>query len=529
MTSIGEALIQHLEARGVDVVFGIPGVHTVELYRGLAASGIRHVTPRHEQGAGFMADGYARVSGKPGVALVITGPGLTNILTPMAQARADSVPMLVLSGVNDLPSLGRGEGRLHELPDQRALAANVADPSIRIERAADLAPALDRVFAGFATARPKPAHIEIPLDIAPLPHAEPVEPATVPDRPHPDPQAIASAADLLRSAESPIILAGGGTRFCNAAVAALAERLGAPTVLTINARGLMHGHPLAVPASPSLEAVRGLIAGADVVLALGTELGQTDYDIYATGGMPKIPCLIRVDVCEHQLQRLDAAVAVQADCGIALDGLLTELAQDQRSGNAGAHRAEQVRQQARDEIGPRAQTIVNLLETIRDTVPDAIIVGDSTDPVYAGGLYYSHDRPAGCFNAATGYGALGYAIPAAIGAAIAAPDATILCLVGDGGAQFSLPELMVAVDERLPIVFIVWNNRGYREIAAAMREAGVTVVGCDPTPPDFALVAASCGMTFEHCRPEPHAVAETLLRAREADGPVIMEIDAVGV
>ena len=122
MSTIGEALIAQLAARDVEVVFGIPGVHTIELYRGIAASGIRHVTPRHEQGAGFMADGYARVSGKPGVALVITGPGLTNTLTPMAQARADSVPMLVLSGVNALPDLGKGLGLLHELPDQQALA-----------------------------------------------------------------------------------------------------------------------------------------------------------------------------------------------------------------------------------------------------------------------------------------------------------------------------------------------------------------------------------------------------------------------
>ena len=110
MTSTGEALVAQLKARGVETIFGIPGVHTVELYRGLTNSGIRHVTPRHEQGAGFMADGYARVSGKPGVAFVITGPGLTNILTPMAQARADSLPLLVVSSVNSTASLGKGLG-----------------------------------------------------------------------------------------------------------------------------------------------------------------------------------------------------------------------------------------------------------------------------------------------------------------------------------------------------------------------------------------------------------------------------------
>ena len=152
MTTIGEELVAQLAQRGVECVFGIPGVHTIELYRGLASSGIRHVTPRHEQGAGFMADGYARVSGKPGVAFVITGPGLTNTLSAMAQARADSVPMLVVSGVNILSSLGKGMGHLHELPDQQALAAMVALISERIEASSDLIPALERAFSLFKSA-----------------------------------------------------------------------------------------------------------------------------------------------------------------------------------------------------------------------------------------------------------------------------------------------------------------------------------------------------------------------------------------
>jgi len=159
MSSIAEALVDHLVARDVEVVFGIPGVHTIELYRGLEGSGIRHVTPRHEQGAGFMADGYARVTGKPGVAFVITGPGVTNTLTPMAQARADSVPMLVISGVNSIPSLGKGLGHLHELPDQRATIGSIATISIRIENEDDLAPAINEVFAKFTQERPGPVKL----------------------------------------------------------------------------------------------------------------------------------------------------------------------------------------------------------------------------------------------------------------------------------------------------------------------------------------------------------------------------------
>ena len=135
MATCGEVLVRLLEAYGVDTVFGIPGVHTVELYRGLPATRIRHVTPRHEQGAGFMADGYARVSGRPGVCFIITGPGMTNILTAMGQAFADSVPMLVISSVNRTEQLGMGQGRLHELPSQRNVVAGVAGFSHTLLRA----------------------------------------------------------------------------------------------------------------------------------------------------------------------------------------------------------------------------------------------------------------------------------------------------------------------------------------------------------------------------------------------------------
>ncbi len=274
MRTLGERLAEGLAARGVEVVFGIPGVHTIELYRGLQSGltggGIRHVTARHEQGAAFMADGYARVSGKPGVALVITGPGLTNALTAMAQARADSVPMLVISGVNRRASLGKGLGRLHELPDQQAMAATLC-PSRRIGEAEAVGPALDWAFGEMARGRPGPVHLEVPVDVMGLPCPALPAPAVV--APRGLPEGMEAALPLLAAAERVVILAGGGMRGGEAALRALAEALDAPVVLTVNARGMLHGHPLAVPGSPSLGPVRALIAGADRVLALGTELG----------------------------------------------------------------------------------------------------------------------------------------------------------------------------------------------------------------------------------------------------------------
>ncbi len=159
------------------------------------------------------------------------------------------------------------------------------------------------------------------------------------------------------------------------------------------------------------------------------------------------------------------------------------------------------------------QAQLAVVETIRDTLPGSIIVGDSTQPVYAANLYYDHDRPGGWFNAATGFGALGYGPPAAIGAALAAPDAPVVCLTGDGGFQFTLPELGAAVDAGAPVIFVVWNNLGYREIETSMRDVGVEPVGVSPAPPDFCKIAEAYGIAAERLA-SPAGLPDALLRAR---------------
>ena len=523
MKSIGETLIDQLEAHGTDVVFGIPGVHTVELYRGLSSSNIRHVTPRHEQGAGFMADGYARISGKVGVAFVITGPGLTNILTPMGQARADSVPMLVVSSVNASYNLGKGLGYLHELPDQLKMAQTVALSSSQITNAAELIPSLDNAYSILNNERGGPVHIEIPLDVMAHPfvqtHAKDIPTPKV----NPFLNQIQTACDLLAKAQNPIIIAGGGAKRANDLITQIAEHIHAPVVQTTNARGIMHKHPLCVPASPSLAAVRKLIQQADIVLGIGTELGPTDFDMYGDGGFPEIPNFIRIDLCPDQLTRQPNSIGL---CGRAED-ILSELLSSLPSQNTqsdGSKRAKTTRDAAYAELTGDMRAQIHFLNTVRDTYPNAIIVGDSTQPIYAGNLYYDHDRAGGWFNAATGFGALGYGIPAAIGAAIADPAAQIICLTGDGGAQFTLPELMTAKDEGLPILFLVWNNNGYREIETSMVAAGVDVVGCDPNAPDFKHVAASCGMPYQSCILDDGTLETILKSADIQNGPAMIEI-----
>lgn len=526
MTSIGEALVAQLVERGVETVFGIPGVHTIELYRGLAKSGIRHITPRHEQGAGFMADGYARVSGKPGVAFVITGPGLTNILTAMAQARADSVPMLVVSGVNTLPTLGKGMGHLHELPNQRALASTIALTSQQVRTAEELTPAMDRVFVPFNSGRPGPTHIEIPLDIVGRDYTVATSTHKTPFRAKPSQILIERAARKLEAAKRPVILAGGGARYGGVILRALAEKIDAPVVQTVNARGLMYNHALGVPASPSLKSVRALIEDSDLVLAVGTELGPTDYDMYATGALPQMSNMIRIDICNEQLARHQADITLHGDAKDTLASIVFEAELQLSGSRKGAERAALTRTAAYEEVGSQYRVQIDILNAIRDAAPEALIVGDSTQPIYAGNLYYDHDRPGGWFNAATGYGALGYGIPAAIGASLADSKVRVICIVGDGGAQFSLSEIMVAVDEKLPITFVVWNNKGYREIAESMQNVGITVVGCDPTPPNFELMAAAFDIPFFRCSAEPVDVSKKMKSSVVHNGPSMIEIEA---
>ena len=527
MTNIGETLVQYLEAQQVDIIFGIPGVHTIELYRGLATSSIRHITSRHELGAGFMADAYARVSGKPGVAFVITGPGVTNILTAVAQARADSVPILVVSGVNEQTSLGLGLGHLHELPDQQTLCSLVACSSMQIRAAEDLVPALNQAFADFYSQRPGPVHIEIPIDVMGFSCRSSIEIMKLGQVPRPDSADIRQAVKLLSESEKTLILAGGGARGAAREVQALAELLDAPVILTTNGRGLLHKHPLCVPASGSLSAVRRLIMDAEVVLAIGTELGTTDYDMYRDGGFPDISKLIRVDICDQQIKRHVAEVGLVGDSAAVVKALLPKLSDDLiRQSWPGADIAEQTRRAAKAGLSADYRHLLDILNTIRDTMPGSLIVGDSTQLIYAGNLYYDHDRVGGWFNSATGYGALGYAMPAAIGAALAAPDETVICLTGDGGAQFSLAELMTASQEHLSIIFIIWNNRGYQEIEKSMDDAGIDAFSCDLVPPDFEARAAACAMPFYVCPDDTVGIRRGLGHAAAHPGPVILEVRA---
>jgi acetolactate synthase-1/2/3 large subunit len=538
--TVGEALIRLLECHGVEIVFGIPGVHTAELYRGLTGSGIRHVTPRDEQDAGFMADGYARASGKPGVCLLITGPGLTNAITPMAQARADSIPMLVISGVNALPTLGRCEGHLHELPDQAAMIRTVALSSERLERPSDLPDLVARAFSAMASGRPGPVHIEIPTDLmeqrfCPLPSL------ITPVKGSQGGQAlIDQAAQLCAGAARPVILAGGGAVWAREALRALAEKLHSPVVTTANARGLMAGHPLSVPASPSLSAVRRLINEADLVIAIGTQFGPTDYDVYGDGGFKTPERLIAIDLCsQEEIASHHPSLFIRGDAAKVAEQLAACVSSSPQAwGSEAITRADQARGKAHSELSPKMQCMIEVLSAVQSALPEATLVGDSTQLAYAGNLFWEASGPRRWFNAATGYGALGYGPPAAVGAAIALHDVPVVCLVGDGGFQFCLGVLGAAKDEAVPVIFVVWNNSGYQEIEDYMVSRDITPTAVKPSAPDFTLLAKAYGIPAESVRLTESSSQEALApgeldftplisalhRARESGHAALIEI-----
>jgi len=521
----GEVLVELLETYGIDTIFGIPGVHTVELYRGLPNTGIRHITPRHEQGAGFMADGYARACGRPAGCFIISGPGMTNIVTAMGQAYSDSIPMLVISSVNSSHELGLGEGRLHELPNQRALVSGVSVFSHRVMRASELPSVLARAFTVFDSARPGPVHIELPLDVITASGEEIYRPAhrTI-YRPGPDPKAILRAAGLLRGAKNPIVVLGGGTVDAPDEVGALIDRLGAPTLLTINAKGMLPwGHALNLGSTMPLAPVLDALQSADVVLAIGTELGETDtllfYDQLKIQGQ-----VIRIDIEAEQLTRnVLPRVGICCDARLAMAALFDALDDFEPDLAVSQARVAELRQSSFDLVAPDYKLHHRFLSAIAEALPDVVIVGDSTQPVYGGNFTYEPDTPRSYFNSSTGYGTLGYGLPAAFGAKLARPDRPVVALIGDGGIQFTLSELATAVELGLPVPVLIWNNQGYGEIKKYMVEREIPRIGVDIYTPDFQTLARGFGC--HAVLVESYAqLGDCLREAIVADRPTVIEI-----
>jgi 5-guanidino-2-oxopentanoate decarboxylase len=521
----GARLMQLLSAYGVDTVFGMPGVHTLEAYRGLDGAGIRHIGVRHEQGAGFMADGYARVSGKPGVCLIISGPGVTNAATPIGQAYSDSQPMLVISSVAATNDLGMGRGMLHEIRDQARVTEPITAFSLVAHNPDQVRELVHRAFGQFAAERPRPCHISIPLDVFKQPDSREANARVTPPLPLCDPKVAEDAARLLAKAKRPVIIAGGGSTSAAKELVALAEKIGAAVLPTIAGKGVIpDDHPLAFEVTLDRPVTQEFLGKADLVLAVGTELAEPDIwqDKPLTLGGP----LIRIDLDPAVLARdYDSAVAIRADAKaslIAISAALDKLGA-KGPGFKGGNEIAECRAAERAKLSPLEQKHIAVLDALRRAVPkDGIVFTDMTQLSYTGyGFYRCFDPKTWFFPA--GYGTLGFALPAAIGGQLAAPKRPVVAMMGDGGFLFTMQELGTAVEQKLPLAILLWNNDSLAQIRDGMKARNIPAIGVDQLNPDYVAVAKAFGCRT--AQPDSLAAFEQALRdAFAANGPTLIEM-----
>jgi acetolactate synthase-1/2/3 large subunit len=515
-----------LETHGVDTVFGIPGVHTLALYDALRASRIRHILARHEQGTGFMADGYARASGRPGVAVVITGPGVTNIATPIAEAYTDSSPILVLSSNGPRPYLDAMRGSLHDLKDQLGVMAAVTKWNTRVMRAADVPAALTEAFDRLLSGRPLPVHVEFPLDVLDE-TAEGISPA-VPARParaRPEPAAIVEAVERIKRADSIVIYCGGGAVQAGAGdlILDLAERLGAPIMTSYMGKGSVpDDHPLVVGAlwSPGND-VDTLLKEADCLLVFGSKLGaQATHDFT----LPIPSELIRVDVDEREMTlNASPTLAILGDARLVAEGMLQLLAgEDYETRSFSPERIASARAGAEATAWHAERR--PYVDALRRAIPrDGIAVTDMTQMSYvACGLFPVYEPRTFMFP--SGYGTLGFALPAAIGAKIARPDAAVVAVVGDGGFQFTMSELGTAVQERLGIPIVIFNDSCYSAVKENQAlQRGGRFIAVDLINPDYVDLAHAYRIPGVRAE-SPQAVEAAIGEALARDLPTIIDV-----
>lgn len=520
--TVGRYVVETLAANGIDTVFGIPGVHNIELYRGLELARLRHVLVRHEQNAAFAADGYARATAHPAAAFVISGPGLTNALTGLAQAYSDSVPLLLIASAPVRRSLGRRWGVLHELHEQRALLKDLTAFAGSARSAAQVREQLRSAFAALRSGRSRPVYLDIPLDL--LAEATILRPETLPPAvpvPAPTGAPLRAAAALLEGAQRPLVIAGGGARGAGSALRALVEASDGYLVTTVAGKGVLaESHPANLGASLPYAATQQRVAEADVVIAAGTELSETD--VYTTTRLPLGGRLVRIDIDETKLaDHYEAEVTVHGDAAAALRQLAGEVRVRRgwrsAAGDAAAHRG-----RIETELDASARPALAALRALRAALPaDGVVFSDMTQIAYLGNFAFAAERPGVWFHP-SGYGALGYALPAAIGAKIAQPQRDVVALAGDFGVQFTLPELMTAVELDLTIALVVWNNAALGQIRDDMRAAGIAPIGVVARNPDFVALAGACGATGVRVH-DAAALTGEVRAALGRPGPTLVE------
>lgn len=500
----GWAVMETIRGYGIDVIFGIPGTHNLELYRPLAQLGIRAVTTRHEQGAGYAADAWHLRTGLPGVVVTTSGPGLQNVMSAVGTAFCESRAMLVVSPGVALGAEFADVGTLHETKNATQMAGAVAAWSRRVESGAEAVEAVHEAMAAFRSVRPRPVHIEIPLDVLEGPSgvdAEARAPRPAPAEAPIDEEAIRRAALALARAERPAILVGGGGRAAGAEVRTLATLIDAPIITTLNGKGTVpESDPRSIGSNLRLEAVRSLAEDADVLLVIGSKLGEAE--LWAPSLQPR-GTVVRIDISEAQLRKnLADEVDVIGLVGEAraCAARIASLIEGDAAAGAPAGREPSDARIARtraaliEEARDLAPEPMELARRIARALPEGTIVaGDSSQIDYMGmGTVFASAEPGQFLYMAT-YATLGYGLPAGIGAKVASPDKPVAVAVGDGALMFSVNELATAIEQGLDLVVICVDNGGYAEIAENQRDRGYDEIGVKLAQPDWAALCTAFG------------------------------------
>jgi acetolactate synthase-1/2/3 large subunit len=529
MMTGGEAVVKALVAEGVEVVFGLPGVQIMHIYDGFYDNpDIRVITCRHEQTTAYMADGYARSTGKIGVALVVPGPGAYNAAAAMSDAYATSSQVLLISGQINTKEIGKDHGALHEISDQLEFMKPVVKWNDLVTRVEDVPETIHEAMRQLKTGRPRPVEIEIPPDVlATTADLEMVEPEIF-TRPEPDPSAIRAAADLLASAKRPLIWSGGGVNLSDASreLIEVAEMLGAPVISTAEGKGsIPESHPLAI-GTTSYEWGPGtdLYPQADVILAVGSRLGNYRPEPGTTPTAEQK--LVNLNIDETEMGKtMPVAVGVVADAKVGLKHLGTALRQrsvQSRWDKSDLARTKVTLVERMKSLAPKQVAVV---EGIREAIPDdGFLVGGITNIGAWTHLAYPALKPR-TFIGSSYMGNLGFGFPTALGVKVGNPDRAVVALCGDGGFMYAVADLATAVQYGINLVTVVFNNHGYgASFRDQHRRFGDRLVGTELHNPNFVKLAESFGargIQVPQLEDTPEAIRDAIAGGR----PTVIEVE----
>ena len=518
----GEAIVSGLVAHGVDTVFGLPGAQVYGLFDAFHQAQLKVIGARHEQACGYMAFGYARSSGKPGVFSVVPGPGVLNASAALLTAFGCNEPVLCVTGQVPTQFLGKGRGHLHEMPDQLATLRTYVKWADRIEYPGNAPTIVARAFQEMMSGRRGPASVEMPWDVftqrAATAAAQVLQPLQAPQ---PDPDLVKQAAALIKASKAPMIFVGSGAIEAREEIRELAEMIDAPVVAFRSGRGIVsNAHELGL----TMAAAYKLWPTTDLMIAIGTraELPASGFRWpYQPNGLKSI----RVDIDPAEMRRLAADVGIVAD---ARDGTADLVAAVKRAGYAKSRgRRGEIREAAsaaQAEI-QRIQPQMAYLNILREVLPANAIVTDELSQFGFASWYGFPVYEPRTFITSGYQGTLGSGFPTALGAKVANPDKPVVAITGDGGFMFGVQELATAVQFNIGVVTLVFNNNAYGNVRRDQRERfDGRVVASDLVNPDFVKLAESFGVAAARVT-APDQVKAAMEKALAHGGPYLISVE----